>query len=261
VIGRAARALAALIAAASALADGRSIIVESNVLPSDAAFGDALQLRVVLKNVSEAPILLLARDANFVVEVQSARGTQTITSPRYTRRATAFKDDEVPLRPGDSYSRALPIPLNDLHATLGEGWLGEPGTYRMRVRYDSGRSSRESSKPIWHGTQTSEWTNVHLRPPDDQERAHRLKDLERCIGSEACDAVDLANFYRVVRDEPASDLLLRLIDQKPYSIWLLDAIVFQGRRSDAKRLRELASKVGDPSIRQRFVDAALKLEQ
>ncbi|MEA2236571.1 MAG: hypothetical protein QOC81_1295 [Thermoanaerobaculia bacterium] len=261
VIGRAARVLLAVMAAASALADGRSIVVGSSVLPRDTTIGDALHLRVVVKNVSEAPILLLARDANFAVEVQSAKGTQTITSPRYTRRASVFKDDEVPLRPGDSYSRTLPISLNDLHATFGEGWLGEPDNYQIRVRYESDRSSRESSKSVWRGIRVSEWTDMRLHAPDDRQRAQHLKDLEDCVRSEECDAVEVANFYRVVRAERTSDLLLRLIEEKPYSIWLLDAIVFQARPSDATRLRDLATRVDDQYTRKRFIDAALKLEQ
>lgn len=253
--------LIVLMTAASGHADSRTIAIESGVVPREASLGEPLRLTVVLKNVGDEPRLLLVRDANFVVEVDSAGGIQTITSPRYTRRAARFKDDEVPLRSGDAFTRELPVQLNDLRATLGDGWIGGPGAYRIRVRYDSEGSVQERSDLVWRGAVTSNWTDVDVHAPSEKERMQRLNEIKSCIGSDECDAVQVANFFRVIHDERAPDLLLRLLEKRPYNIWLLDAIVFQARASDAKRLRNLAVKVDDPSIRQRFTDAAAKLER
>lgn len=250
-----------MMTAASVAADSRSVVVEAQVVPFEARVGEPLRLTVTLKNVSDESMLLLVRDANFVLEVESAAGRETITSARYTRRVTRFKDDEVPLRPGDAFMRLLPIQVNDLRATIGEGWIGAPGAYRMRIRYDSERSAQERSALAWRGSATSNWTEVRLRPPSEEERMRRLTAVERCIANDECDGVEVANFFRVVRDERSADLLLRLIENRPYNVWLLAAIVFQARASDAKRLRDLALKVDDPAIRQHFIDAAAKLER
>ena len=250
-----------LLTTASVHGDGSSLAIESHVAPSEASLGEPVRLTVVLKNVSDESKLLLVRDANFVVEVESAGGIETINSPRYTRRVSSFKDDEVPLRPGDAFTRQLPVQLNDLRATLGEGWISAPGAYRIRVRYDSERSARERSALVWRGSVTSPWEDVHIRVVSENERMHQLNEIKSCIGSDECSGVEVANFFRVVQDQRSPDLLLRLIEKRPFNIWLLDAIVFQSRASDAKRLRDLASNVDDPSIRQKFIDAAVKLER
>ena len=260
-IARAVSLVVLVVTAASAHADGRSVAIEAQIAPSEAAIGEPVRVTVTLKNVSDESLLLLVRDVNFVIDIESPVGIETIASPRYTRRAAPFKDDEVPLRPGDAYARLVSVPLNDLRATLGEGWIASPGAYRIRVRYDSERSAQERSVLVWRGSATSTWSDVRLRAPAEEERARRLTDIERCIATDECDAVEVANFFRVVRDERSPDLLLRLIEKRPFNIWLLDAIVFQGRTSDANRLRQLASRVDDPAIRQLFIDAALKLEQ
>jgi len=181
-------------------------------------------------------------------------------SPRYTRRVVEFKDDEVPLHPGDSWTRRLPFQLNDLGAPLGEGWIAAPGTYRIRVRYESERSAQERSAAVWRGSAPSKWIQIRLREPDSRERTRRLEQLEKCVRNDVCDSTEVGNFFRVVRDRRSRDRLLRLLERRPYDIWLLDAIVFQARPSDAARLRDLASKVVDPSIAQQFIDAAIKLE-
>lgn len=248
------------VTAASAHVDGGGITMESRIEPRAAVLGEPLQVTVVMKNVASDSILLVVRDANFAVEVESA-GLQTIKMPRYTRRATRFKDDEVPLRPGDASRRELPVPLNDLRAALGEGWVGVPGAYRIRVRYDSEGSVQDRSLFAWKGSATSSWTNIYVRAPVVRERLRRLNEMQRCIGSDECDTAQTGNFFRVVRDKRAPALLLRLLQKRPYDIWLLDAIVFQGRRADAKRLRDLSSTVEGPSIRERYIDAAAKLER
>lgn len=240
---------------------GSSIAIESCVVPREVSLGDPLRLSVVLRNVGNESVLLLARDTNFVVEVDSHAGMQTIRAPRYTRRAAPFRDDEVPLRPGDAFTREIPVQLNDLRATLGEGWVGVPGAYRVRVRYDSKGSVQERPDLVWQGAATSNWTNVRVRAPSEKKLMQRLTEIEKCIGSDECDSIPLANFFRVIRDDRAPDVLLRLIERRPYDIWLLDAIIFQSRASDAKRLRAIATTVDDPSIRQRFIDAAAKLER
>jgi hypothetical protein len=95
-------------------ADGVSIAL--HVVPAEAPFGESMRLDVELRNAGSESILLVVHDTNFIVEVESYEGHQTITIPRYTRRATRFKDDEVPLRPGDALKRHLPLQLNDVHA-------------------------------------------------------------------------------------------------------------------------------------------------
>lgn len=239
--------------------DTLSIAIHAKVVPFDAPLGRPLRLSLELTNVRDEPILLVAHDADFVVEIDSGDGIQTLTAPRYTRRRTDVKVDEVPLRPGDALIRELPVQLNDLRATLGEGWIPSPGSYRIRVRYDSERSVQERSNLAWRGSATSEWTDVYVRAPSESSRRRYLKAIETCIGSTECDGTEVANFFRVVREKRAPDLLLRLLEIRPNEIWLLDAIVFQGRASDAKRLLAIASRVDDRLIRQRFIAAAAKL--
>jgi hypothetical protein len=241
------------------LVKGRQIVITAKLSPTIAAIGQPLRLRVDITNAGEQPILLLARDANFTVEVRSGQTSRTVAAPRYTRRTVMFRDDEIPLRPGDSYGRTLAIPLNDLRVPLDAGWLAQPGAYSLRVRYDSSGSTNDFTASIWKGLEASPWITLVLHSPRREERDRRLKELDACVMSDTCDAVEAANFYRVVRDERAHDLLLQAIEKKPYSIWLLDAIVFQGRASDSERLRALAGHVDDDAIRHRYESAAAEL--
>jgi hypothetical protein len=251
--------IAIAMTAGSAHADNNRVVMQLQIQLLSVALGEPLRLTVVLKNVGGDSILLLVRDANFVVEVQSGK-LQTITMPRYTRRRVPFRDDEVPLRPGGAFSRELPVALNDLRATLGEGWIGVPGTYRIRVRYDSEGSVQDPSPLAWQGSATLNWEDVCVRATTDGEKTRHLHEMAKCIGeTEDCDTTQTAKFFRVVRDERAPDLLLRLLQKRPFDIWLLDAVVFQRRRSDAERLRSLSSSIEDPSIRERYIDAAEKL--
>ena len=168
-----------------------------------------------------------------------------------------FPVDEVPLRAGAAHSESLPIQMNDLHATLGEGWVPEPGTYRLRVRY-SPRVTPTSSKWAWRGTAVSNEVVVRVAPLSQAELQRRRQQLKDCVAA-GCDAVELANFYRIIRDDQVGDLLVELLEDSPFSIWLVEAIVHQSRPSDAERLRTIASTLTDDSIRRIFIDAALRI--
>src|ERR1043166_9377165 len=100
--------------------DAGPVRIESRVAPTEASFGERLQLSVELRNTSEKPILFNARDANFIVEIESRAESRTIAIPQYTRKANSFKDDDIPLRPGDALTRYLAVQLNDLHTMPGE---------------------------------------------------------------------------------------------------------------------------------------------
>lgn len=205
-------------------------------------------------------LCIYSRGCNFVVEITSDAGTAIVTVPRYTSAVSGFRDDEVPLRPQSSCKRVLGISLNDLGATPGAGWTPMPGEYGVRVLYDSDRSSREASKWIWRGRAASNPSTVWIKPPEPGALTDHKQQLSACVGNGACDTLRLANFYSVVRDNAAADLLVRLLSDRLYDIWLLDAIVFQSRASDAEQLRELASRVSDLTIRQQFLNAAGKLD-
>lgn len=252
-----------LIAAVSALEPavaGGGVQVRASVPFTEARLGQAIAVTVTLTNNSDESVLLVVRDANFTIQIESEAAKQLVRSPRYTRPVGRFADDQVPLRPGAFYGLTLPIQLNDLDATLGEGWIAQPGTYSLHVVYDSGGSARPAREPAWSGTAFSNPVDIHIRPVADEERNHRLSALRACLTS-SCNTVPLANFYRVIHDETAAALLPSVLQRSPYDIWLLDAIVFQGRAEDVPKLRDLASRVSDETIKRQYLDAATLLSK
>jgi hypothetical protein len=146
-IARVALLIIVAMAAASAQADDGSVAMEVRLAPRDAAIGEPIRLIVSLTNIGDRPLLLLVRDANFVIDIQSA-----------------------------------------------------PGTYRIRVRYESERSAQERSAAVWRGSAPSKWIQIRLREPDSRERTRRLEQLEKCVRNDVCDSTEVGNFFRVVRD-------------------------------------------------------------
>jgi hypothetical protein len=259
------RLAAVLIVAASCLVTSvvcaADVVIDATVDRGKVPVGEPLRITITLENRSSASALFVVRDANFIVEVATAEGTRTVESPRITAERSHFVDDEVPLRPASAYRRVLSIPLNDLSATLGEGWLPEPGRYSLNVVYDSERSMSDHSPWIWRGSARSETMRIDITPPTATTVATMRQRLEECVRDSRCDSITLANFYRIVCDPSVRDSLIQLLRNMPYDVWLLDAIVAQGRVSDAKRVREIGSDLSDESLRRSFMEAAQMLER
>jgi hypothetical protein len=150
--------------------------------------------------------------------------------------------------------------MNDLDASMGEGWVAQPGVYSFRVVYDSAGSARPVSEAVWTGTATSNAIQIRVRPATVEERRWRLGELQACL-AKTCNTQPLANFYRVVQDRAAAALLPRVLRGNPYDVWLLDAIRFQGRAEDAATLRDLAGAISDETIRKEYLDAASYLSR
>ncbi|HET7436022.1 MAG TPA: hypothetical protein VFN10_15035 [Thermoanaerobaculia bacterium] len=244
-------------------ASDTGVVLSASVTPKTSAFGVPLQLSVRIENSTSTSLLLLVRDVNFGIEISDERGQKiTVYAPRYTRERSSFADDEVPLLPGAAYIRPLPVPLNDLTATPGEGWLAESGRYSLKIIYDSDRSKAAHNEPIWRGTLESNSVEFDIRPPDSSMMLAYHERLVRCVeDSSSCDGLAVANFYRANRDTAAADLLLKMLASAPYELWWLDAIVAQGRAADADAIREIASHVEDEALQALLQERAATLQR
>jgi hypothetical protein len=220
------------------------------------SIGTPVVLRAKFSNDSTSPLLLSFRSENFRVRVAGVGSTHTVTIPSYTAaRSDHFK--YVPLLPESSYEWVVPASINDLAAIPETATMLEPGTYQIALEYDAPGATELDT--AWIGSATSNKQTVIISPVSTEALDEWRSRIAGCVRSQDCDTVSAANFYRAVRDRLAADSLVALLEQTPLSVWLLDAVVHQGRRDDAERLRSLSRTVPDPALKEMYLAAANRL--
>jgi len=220
--------------------------------------GTAVVLRGKVSNRSESPLLLPFQSKNFRIQITGNGVAHTVAIPAYTTaRSEHFK--YVPLLPNSSYEWIVPATINEISAIPETAMMLEPGAYEVRLQYRSARTDESTTEPVWIGSTTSNKQTVIISPVPTEELARWRSQIAACLRSHDCDTVAAANFYRAVRDPAAADSLLDLLEQSPLSVWLLDAVVHQGKASGAERLRRLSEAVPDPAVRQMYLAAAKRL--
>ena len=234
-----------------------SVSLNISATRTSAPVGAFILLNVRIANIGEEVVVVPMYAANFELEVESAKSKEHILLPRYTTEEPTSSRC-VPLLPHSVYEWQLPLPLNDHSATSENAWIPLPGSYQLAVIYSAAGSANRCDS-AFDGLIRSQTLPMTIRPPS-RTRMNKMRGIaRRCAAASTCDDMEVANFYSVVRDAWVVDDLIRLLETSPPSVWLLRAIVRQGRRTDSERLREIERTVGDTAVRELYREAIARL--
>ena len=253
-----------VIAAGASLVTAESPIEIRVDAPASIELGDALPISVSLVNVSHDVVFLsrtygadgmaaqlrvvLERDDCQVVLVDfqsSERGRESI----------------VPLYPNERLELAMP-PLNK-NVLWQEIW-SVPGNATMRVQYRF--SGREEDGIVAESREEP----ITFRPARMEAIVERLESLRKCVQSETVECLHAIAYFAAVRDDRAADLLIHLLELRPYKHFVARAIANQARSADAVILDALAEnpiadgqflRTAARAIRERRDGACAKVEK
>lgn len=243
-------------------ADGLSeagLSLSASTSTTRVSIGIPVMISIRLSNTTDKPLLVPFRAGNFKVEIQRDGRVRNLSVPAYTiEREDSY--DYVPLLVGASYEWLVPAPLNDVSAVPETALVLEPGSYVVRVVYNSAPESGQTAKhPIWLGTIRSNPVTITVVSSSAEELTAWRGRVQACLKQDDCDTTKASNFYRVVRDPQVAETLITLLEQNPLGVWLIDAVVNQGRTGDAARLRRIAQRIDDPDVKKIYLSAAGRL--
>jgi hypothetical protein len=115
----------------------------------------------------------------------------------------------TPLFPGDLLKTRLP-PFNDLAGIETLDFPG-PGSYEIQAVFHSAGNPQEGLIwPIWRGEVYSKWLRLRLLPPSAQRVQEFRQRLGRCLKQQPCDDFRAVEYFRLVRDPKAAELLIEI---------------------------------------------------
>jgi len=210
--------------------------------PREVAIGSPVDIEIGF-STAEGPFFVYADNQNFKLEIRGQDYEEVFDPPILTREAEDDRFYFVPLDNVSRYERYLPIRINAPSSPFGGAWVASPGTYQVQVSFQSqGACKLGHFWPIWRGEAASNIVSIKFIPPSQELVQHWRQKLRECVESGQCDGSGVAGFFRVARDDEAASLLLDLLKKYPFASWVAEAVVFQGRKSDAKVLREIAAE-------------------
>ena len=258
----------ALVIVASPFSNGQELAVRI-ATRNGAAFhaGEAINLEVRYENTGDDAFFLyraprFGPDALDIVARQGAIETHCGRSAFFYARARE-RLYNVPLLLG----RALVerVVFNDLER-VGEPNLPlDPGKYALSAILVDSASHGTQGAPQWQGRAVSNELTIEILPPEAAVLAEWRDKLKMCVDSLAPGAVRLppdyikiVEYYSLVRDPKAADLLWALQSRVEWDWAPMGAIAFQRRCEDLARIEALRESLSyDTEDGRAFVSSVL----
>ena len=230
--------------------------------------GQPMQLSVAVANVGTSNCVVTA-EINFgQAPIQALQGScvypmpallhLSIPAPDLTTRRHVQSSRRLVVRPGAQIDFGA-LTING----RGSGLLLEvprPGEYEVQIEIEASVFSDLRNSPTQRRLSSS--APIRFAPPERGETELALGRLRSCVSSEDCTDLDTAEYFELVVDPEAADLLLQLLEINPsHYIFAARALVHQGRFSDIKRLWALAEQLGaNSALGANYKTLAIELE-
>jgi hypothetical protein len=236
------------------------LVLDLEVTSSLLNVGEPLDLTVRYESHSDQPFFLF-RDANLGspghLEIRATKGGCIVNLPEthvYMPPDSA-RFFFFPLMQGRALEERVRV--NDAR----RGFLAFPlrslGTYEVQATFVSDKTD---SRPVWRGTALSKRVTIRLEGPKVDSLAGWRASLARCLAGDCQKVEGAINYFTIVRDPEAAELLSTLLRNNVLPS-VVDAVVAQRRREDAAIIREYAKNVPVASQRSYYERAALEAGQ
>lgn len=217
------------------------LLLELEVPRDQVAAGEPLELAVKYRNTSGTPFFLF-RDADIGgrghIAVTATKGSCVVDLPQvhFYLPPESIRFFFFPLLEGRVLEER--IRLNDVRTRFFEFPLRSPGVYELQATLVSEKVDARWS-PVWQGLAASKPEALRLEGARTDSLATWRAGLTRCLAGD-CQAMEGAtNYFSLVRDSEAADLLARIFRSKPMPS-VAHALAAQRRQEDASVLRGYA---------------------
>jgi hypothetical protein len=217
--------------------------LELRLARSEVALGEPINVEIAFKNVGDSGLFVeRTRDLGpDHVNIVARRGTcEYSVTPMH---ATMKEDDRrfllSGLGPGDQLLQSLPT-VNSAEALGGTDlFFPAPGVYTVTGSFRSeGAPTGLGAAPVWRGVVTSAPVTLTVRAAKPTTLARMRSML--ASGSQGDPDLQAVAYFRYVKDQQAAGLLARLLSTAAPNPVLMEAVAWQGRRSDAELLERHA---------------------
>jgi hypothetical protein len=137
--------------------------------------------------------------------------------------------------------------------------LPGPGAYMFRATFRSEGSGVDGAQnSFWRGFVQSPEVRIVVRSPDMARTERNRASLRASVNTEYTD-LKAVEYFQVVKDPIAADLLVELLRREPDNTSILDAVAHQKRLSDAAALDTAAEATSDGVSREYTMKLAQRL--
>ncbi|HEU4890870.1 MAG TPA: hypothetical protein VFT47_04935 [Vicinamibacterales bacterium] len=210
---------------------------------SEVALGEPIDVAIAFKNIGDSGLFVeRTRDLGpDHVNIIARRGTceYALTPSHATMREEDRRFLLTGLGPRDQLIQSLPV-LNSAEALGGTDlFFPAPGVYTVISSFRSeGAPTGLGGVPVWRGVVTSAPVTLTVRAAKPTTLARMRSML--ASGSQGDPDLQAVAYFRYVKDQQAARLLARLLSSAAPNPVLMEAVAWQGRRSDAELLERHA---------------------
>jgi hypothetical protein len=228
--------------------------------------GTPIRLRILYSNSGKNPLFVRRRTDIGKGEIEITATDDACSAAVPMRHVDYVEGTDrffyVPLWPGRALEES--VFLNDPDAAdFLELPLIRPGRYSLRVRYAPDSPLEVGVLwPVWSGEAQSNAASLEISPARPAAIAQWRARLRSCLDERCEPGFAAGRYFRLVRDNEAADILLRLLDRYPGDYSLVEALSAQGRAQDARTIRQLERRPEyGPLMHTRLDELARRLEQ
>lgn len=210
------------------------------------ALGEPLDATIEFENISESPLVLerVPHIGPLALDVIARRGDCSYRVQPMLAEASYRTPVHTQLLQTDTLVQRATL-LREVNTIALPG----PGHYTLEVTFRSeGPEAVGDISPIWRGFVRSPPAAIEVGQPDLRRLARERALLERDV-KDGAENYNTLEYFSIVKDGRAADLLIQLLNRVEPHPLLLDIVASQGRLEDAQALDVAASRVqADPKL-------------